>query len=64
MAREKNGEGQLLACLKIQGELGPRPIPNSLSFPSAVGKKWKGELMEENFRSSHFCDDHTTNSLE
>lgn len=65
MAQEKNGEDRLLACLKVQGEVGPRQDVQLPVFSFSSGKKRKGELMEENFWSSNFCDNHsTTNSLE
>lgn len=59
--------GSAFGLLKDAGWAGTKtgcPTHNSLSFPSAVGKKWKGQLMEENSWSSNFCDDCTTNSLE
>lgn len=40
MASEKNGEDQLLACLKMRGQLGPRQdVHLPTSFPSAEVKK-------------------------
>lgn len=39
MAREKNGEDRLLACLKIQHELGPRQDGQFHFFSFGSGEK-------------------------
>lgn len=63
MASEKNGEDQLLACLMVSWDQDRMSNSQLLLFSSGE-KIWEWDLMKENFRSSHFCDNVITNFLE